>query len=81
MIKKTQLILALDVTDRTEAISISGDVANYVDAIKIGYPLVLGAGLKIINAISEFGPVIADFKVADTPNTDRLICSLAFEAG
>ncbi|MCZ7372677.1 MAG: orotidine 5'-phosphate decarboxylase, partial [Candidatus Methanoperedens sp.] len=43
MIKKTQLILALDVTDRTEAISISGDVANYVDAIKIGYPLVLGA--------------------------------------
>ena len=81
MIKKTQLILALDVTDRTEAISISGDVANYVDAIKIGYPLVLGAGLKIINAISEFGPVIADFKVADIPNTDRLICSQAFEAG
>ncbi len=81
MIKRTQLILALDVTDRAEAISVSREVASYVDAIKIGYPLVLGAGLKIINAISEFTPVIADFKVADIPNTDRLICSQAFEAG
>ncbi len=81
MIKRTRLILALDVTDKTEAISISRNVANYVDAIKIGYPLVLGAGLKIIDAISEIAPVIADFKVADIPYTDRLICTLAFEAG
>ncbi len=81
MFKKTRLILALDVTDRTKAISISKDVAEYVDAIKIGYPLVLGAGIEIIDTLSKFAPVIADFKVADIPNTNRLICARAFEAG
>jgi orotidine-5'-phosphate decarboxylase len=81
MRKKTRLILALDVTDRTKAISISKDVAEYVDAIKIGYPLVLGTGIEIINTLSEFAPIIADFKVADIPNTNRLICARAFEAG
>jgi orotidine-5'-phosphate decarboxylase len=81
MLKKTRLILALDVTDRTKAISISKDVAEYADAIKIGYPLVLGAGIEIIDTLSKFAPVIADFKVADIPNTNRLICARAFEAG
>ncbi len=81
MHKKTQLILALDVTDGTKAISISKDVVEYVDAVKIGYPLVLGAGIEIIGTLSEFAPVIADFKVADIPNTNRLICTGAFEAG
>lgn len=77
----TRLILALDVTDKGRAISISEETAAHLDAIKIGYPLVLGAGLKIINEISEFAPVIADFKVADIPNTSKIICSQAFEAG
>lgn len=81
MRKKTRIILALDVTDRTQAISISKDVAEYVDAIKVGYPLVLGAGIEIIDTLSEFAPIIADFKVADIPNTNRLICARAFEAG
>ena len=79
--RKTQLILALDVMDRNTAIRISKETAQYVDAIKIGYPLVLGAGLEIINDICEFAPVIADFKVADIPNTNRLICSQTFDAG
>jgi orotidine-5'-phosphate decarboxylase len=78
---KTGLIIALDVTDGNEAISISKAVAEHVDAIKIGYPLVLGAGLGIITRISEFAPVIADFKVADIPNTDKLICEQTFKAG
>jgi orotidine-5'-phosphate decarboxylase len=81
MRKNTRLILALDVTDKSKAIAISKDVAEHVDAIKIGYPLVLGAGLGIINTICEFAHVIADFKVADIPNTDKLICSQAFESG
>jgi orotidine-5'-phosphate decarboxylase len=81
MRKKTGLIAALDVTDRTRALSISKEIEYFVDAIKVGYPLVLGSGLGIIGMIAEFAPVIADFKVADIPNTDRLICSQAFEAG
>ena len=81
MRKNTRLILALDVTDKSSAISISKDAAEHVDAIKVGYPLVLGAGLGIINRICEFAPVMADFKVADIPNTSQIICSQAFEAG
>jgi orotidine-5'-phosphate decarboxylase len=79
--RNTQLILALDVTDKEKALIILKETARHVDAIKIGYPLVLGTGLEIINDICKFAPVIADFKVADIPNTDRLICSQTFEAG
>lgn len=79
--RKTQLILALDIADGGNAINITRETSDYVDAVKIGYPLVLGSGLKIVTSIREFAPVIADFKVADIPNTDRLICSQAFEAG
>jgi len=81
MKKNTRLILALDVTDKNQALSISKDVAPHVDAIKIGYPLILGAGPGIIKSIADLAPVIADFKVADIPNTVHLICSKAFEAG
>ncbi|NJD78762.1 MAG: orotidine-5'-phosphate decarboxylase [Candidatus Methanoperedens sp.] len=81
MSRNTQLIFALDVTDRNQAISLSEDVAGFADAIKIGYPLVLSSGLEIIDEVCEFAPVIADFKVADTPNTANLICTRAFEAG
>ncbi len=81
MQKNTRLILALDVMVKSKALSISKEVAEHVDAIKVGYPLVLGTGLGIINTISEFAPVIADFKVADIPSTNKLVCSQAFEAG
>jgi orotidine-5'-phosphate decarboxylase len=81
MRKKTQLIIALDMADKDVAISISEDMADHADAIKIGYPLVLGTGIDIIRDISDIAPVIADFKVADIPNTARLICSQAFDAG
>jgi orotidine-5'-phosphate decarboxylase len=79
--RNTQLILALDVMDTKNAIKITKETAQFVDAVKIGYPLVLAAGLGIIDTICEYAPVIADFKVADIPNTDRLICSQAFESG
>lgn len=81
MKRKTGLVVALDVINEKDAISISEAVVEHIDAIKIGYPLVLGAGIGIITQISEFAPVIADFKVADIPNTDRLICEQAFKAG
>lgn len=81
MEKNTRLILALDVTDREEALKIAEEVWESVDAIKVGYPLVLATGLEIIRELAEFAPVIADFKVADIPNTDRLICDQVFEAG
>jgi len=38
------LILALDVTDKERAVTIARACAPHIDAIKIGYPLVLSAG-------------------------------------
>lgn len=81
MEKNTRLILALDVLDSDEAIRISEAVAGHVDAIKVGYPLVLASGLHIIGKLAEYAPIIADFKVADIPNTNRLICEQVFDAG
>jgi len=37
--------------------------------------------LSIVKEISAFFPVIADLKIADTPNTNRLICEAALAAG
>jgi len=54
---------------------------DYFDAIKIGYPLILSAGLGIVTEISALAPVIADLKVADIPNTNRLICQTVLDAG
>ncbi len=78
----TELILALDVPDRERAVAIARACAPHIDAIKIGYPLVLSAGLGITRQLSGLSlPLIADFKVADIPNTNRLIADLVFSAG
>ena len=81
MKRKTRLILALDVTSREQALSLAGELKDYFDAIKIGYPLILSAGLGIVKEISATLPVIADLKVADIPNTNRLICEAVLGAG
>ncbi|MFA7694864.1 MAG: orotidine-5'-phosphate decarboxylase [Methanoregula sp.] len=76
------LILALDVTEKRKALAVAHACAPYLDAIKIGYPLVLSAGLGIAGELKNEGlPLIADFKVADIPNTDTLICDQVFLAG
>lgn len=81
MKKKTRLILALDVTTREQALSLALQLKDYFDAIKIGYPLILSAGLGIVKEISTTLPVIADLKIADIPNTNRLICEAVLGAG
>ena len=78
----TELILSLDVTDRRRAVAVAESCAPFIDAIKVGYPLVLAAGLSIVGDLYGVGlPLIADFKVADIPNTNRLICEAVFSAG
>ncbi len=78
---QSRLIIALDVTDREEALSIAEKLGGAVDAIKVNYPLVLASGLGIIKDIKKYSNVIADFKVADIPNTNSLICNETFKAG
>ena len=77
----TRLILALDVTSGKRALSLSRSLKDYFDAVKIGYPLILSAGLDIVHELSAISPVIADLKIADIPNTNKLISEAALNAG
>jgi orotidine-5'-phosphate decarboxylase len=78
----TELILALDVTGKKKALTIARACAPHLDAIKLGYPLILSCGLSLARELEDEAlPLIADFKVADIPNTNRLIVEQVFDAG
>jgi len=81
MKKDTRVILALDVTSRDEALRVVGSVKDYVDAIKINWPLILAAGPDIIRDLSKVKDIICDMKIADIPNTNRLIVEQAMSRG
>ena len=78
----SRLILALDVYDRERAMEIARQTAEYLWAIKVNWPLIIGSGLRIITELKRATglPVIADLKLADIPNTNRLIAKKVFEA-
>jgi orotidine-5'-phosphate decarboxylase len=78
---KKGLIMALDLIEREKALDIAGNVADYIDFIKVNYPLVLSSGIGVIGELAEIKPVIADFKIADIPYTSTLIAKIAFENG
>ncbi len=84
MDRRTGLILALDMDYETPALELVADVCTYVDAIKVGYVLILSEGLSVIRAIKRGFPqlpVIADLKVADAPHIARKMTLLALDAG
>jgi orotidine-5'-phosphate decarboxylase len=76
-----RLIVALDVPDVGRAREIEAAVRGSIDAIKVSWPLVLAGGLGVIREFSEHGYVLADLKVADIPNTSRLIVEPTVRAG
>jgi orotidine-5'-phosphate decarboxylase len=77
----TRMVLALDETDERKAIAVAEAVHDLVDAIKVNWPLVLATSPDIITRLSRLAPVICDFKIADIPNTDRLIVDQVRERG
>ncbi|MDI6856096.1 MAG: orotidine-5'-phosphate decarboxylase [Candidatus Thermoplasmatota archaeon] len=81
MKKISRLILALDETEGKKALEIAKKLSAVVDAIKLGYPLVLSSGINIIKEISKLTYVLCDFKIADIPNTNLLIMKQAFDKG
>ncbi|NJE76244.1 orotidine-5'-phosphate decarboxylase [Thermococcus sp. ES12] len=78
-----RLILALDVHERERALEIAECTADYLWAVKVNWPLIIGSGLGIITELRQVTglPVIADLKLADIPNTNRLIAKRVFDAG
>jgi len=83
LVARNRIIHALDVEDRERALGIAGSIRNYVDAIKISYPLALKYGLNIIGEIKERAklPILACFKVADIPEISGRIMNAAIDAG
>jgi len=76
-----RLILALDVPEIDRARSIAKAVSDQTDGIKVNWPLVLAGGLGIVRQLAASGYVLCDFKIADIPNTNRLIVEQAVRAG
>jgi orotidine-5'-phosphate decarboxylase len=76
-----RLLLALDVPEVERARSVARAVRGHVDGIKVNWPLVLAAGLGIVRDLADGGYVLCDFKIADIPNTSRLIVEQAVRAG
>src|ERR1700704_1306605 len=76
-----RLLLALDVTDVASAWSVARAVRDHVDGIKVNWPFVLSAGSRIVHELADLGYVLCDFKIADIPNTSRLIVEQAVRAG
>ena len=81
MQRDTRLILALDVRDGDGAGSLARSCRDAVDAVKVGWPLTLAAGLSIVTRLASDVDVICDFKIADIPPVAAAIAQAAFEAG
>jgi orotidine-5'-phosphate decarboxylase len=80
---KNKIILAMDVPSMEKAMALMDNVSDYLDTVKIGYPLVLAEGLESVSRVKEEYDckVICDFKVADIPATNQKIADVTFQAG
>ena len=67
--------------EEQRAIQISREISEYISFIKINWPLILAAGVRIISELSRIKPVICDLKLADIPNTHRLITGIIKKSG
>ncbi|AIJ24611.1 3-hexulose-6-phosphate synthase [Amycolatopsis methanolica] len=76
-----ELQVALDVLDLPAALTLARQVAEHVDILELGTPLVKSAGIAAVTAVKAAHPdkqVFVDLKTADA---GELEAALAFEAG
>ncbi|TMS40266.1 MAG: orotidine-5'-phosphate decarboxylase, partial [Methanobacterium sp.] len=80
---KNDIIIALDLFQMDAVRKLLEEISGQINTVKIGYPLILSEGLHSISKIKEeYGfNIIADFKVADIPETNQKIADLTFNAG
>ena len=80
---KNNIILAMDLMDLKAAERVCESINEYIDTIKIGYPLTLAEGLSTIGFFKDNFDykVICDYKVADIPATNEKIANQTFDAG
>lgn len=76
-----KLQVAIDLLTTEDALKLAGQVAEYVDIIELGTPLIKAAGLSVVTAMKEAHPdklVFADMKTMDA---GELEADIAFKAG
>ncbi|MCG2623897.1 3-hexulose-6-phosphate synthase [Arthrobacter sp. I2-34] len=76
-----KLQVAMDLLTVEDALELAGKVAEYVDILELGTPLIKAAGLSAVTAIKEAHPdkiVFADMKTMDA---GELEADIAFKAG
>ena len=76
-----KLQVAMDVLTTEAALELAGQVAEYVDIIELGTPLIKAAGLSAVTAVKKAHPdkiVFADMKTMDA---GELEADIAFKAG
>ncbi len=76
-----RIVAAIDATDVARAKAVVAALAGRVDAVKVNWPLVLAAGPDIVREFATSAYVLCDFKIADIPNTNRLIVEQALAHG
>jgi 3-hexulose-6-phosphate synthase len=76
-----KLQVAMDLLTVEDALELAGKVAEYVDIIELGTPLIKAAGLAAVTAVKQAHPekiVFADMKTMDA---GELEAEIAFKAG
>lgn len=76
-----KLQVAIDLLSTEAALELAGKVAEYVDIIELGTPLIKAEGLSVITAVKKAHPdkiVFADMKTMDA---GELEADIAFKAG
>jgi orotidine 5''-phosphate decarboxylase, subfamily 1 len=63
------LIVALDVSDLEQADALASALAPHVGMLKVGLELIWAIGPDVVRRIGSHGPVFADAKLHDIPNT------------
>ncbi len=70
---KGNIVASLDLTEEKQLISMADQIGSSVFALKINWPTILSCGKSIIGKLTKYSNVICDLKIADIPNTNRLI--------
>lgn len=79
---KNKLIVALDVSDANEALSIVDMLSDYAYVFKVGFELYVSAGPSIVKRIQDKGKkVFLDLKFHDIPNTVSKAAAAAVRLG